>query len=146
MPPISLPNGCPTYTGAVDVGETTGGEETSALGTPKISNSSFTAALRSAVTDIGLASGSRYGLEAMIMKLDQPAFSYDTTVRLTVRYVLTDQATSTSVFDQAISSSFTAKHSSASKGGQRVHLANEGAARANIENALSALCEARAGP
>lgn len=139
-PAITLVGACPAYASSIEGVQTTGGEETNPLGTPKISNSDFTAALTAALTGTGLSGGTRYRLEAVITNLDQPSFSYDTTVGLTVRYLLTELSSSTPVLDEVITSSFTAKHSSASKGGKRVHIANEGAARANIENALRTIC------
>lgn len=141
-PAISLPAGCPAYTGSIVIGETTGGQETNPLGAPKISNADFTATLASAFGGLGLTGGLRYRFNAEIVDLDQPAFSYNTTVGLTVRYVLIDTASSASAFDRSITSSFTVKHSVASKGSKRAHLANEGAARFNVEQVLKALCGA----
>lgn len=139
-PAPTLPAGCPAYTASIAIRETTGGQETNPLGTPKISNADFTAALASALGGLGLTGGTRYRLSAEITELDQPAFSHNTTVGLTVRYVLTDTATLLPVFDRLITSSFTVKHSVSSQGSKRAHLANEGAARSNIENVLQALC------
>lgn len=141
-PAISLPAGCPAYAGSIVIGETTGGQETNPLGTPKIGNADFSAALASALGGLGLTGGTRYRLNAEITDLDQPAFSHNTTVGLTVRYVLTETVSSTPAFDRSITSSFTVKYSVASKGGKRAHLANEGAARANIQSALTAICGA----
>ncbi len=139
-PAFTLPTGCPAYAGSIVIGETTGGQETNPLGAPKISNADFTTALASALGGLGLTGGTRYRLNAEIIDLDQPAFSHNTTVGLTVRYVLADNASSASAFDRSITSSFTVKHSVASQGSKRAHLANEGAARSNIENAIQALC------
>lgn len=141
-PVISLPAGCPAYAGSIVIGEITGGQETSPLGAPKISNADFTTALASALGGLGLTGGTRYRLNAEITDLDQPAFSHNTTVGLTVRYVLTETVSSTPAFDRSITSSFTVKHSVASKGSKRAHLANEGAARFNVEQVLKALCGA----
>lgn len=141
-PAISLPASCPAYSGSIAIGETTGGQETNPLGSPKISNADFSAALASSLGALGLTGGTRYRLNAEITDLDQPTFSHNTTVGLTVRYVLTDSATSASAFDRSITSSFTVKHSVSSQGSKRAHLANEGAARANIQSAMTAICGA----
>lgn len=139
-PTFTLPGGCPAYAGAIAIGETTGGQETSPLGSPKISDADFTAALSSALGGLGLTGGTRYRLNAEITDLDQPAFSHNTTVGMTVRYVLTDTASAAPAFDRSITSSFTVKHSVASQGSKRAHLANEGAASASIQSALTAIC------
>ena len=139
-PAFTLPAGCPVYAGSIVIGETTGGQETNPLGSPKISNADFSAALTSALGGLGLTGGTRYRLNAEITDLDQPAFSHNTTVGLTVRYVLTDTVSAAPVFDRSITSSFTVKHSVASQGSKRAHLANEGAASANIQSALTAIC------
>ncbi len=139
-PAFTLPAGCPAYAGSIVIGEPTGGQETNPLGSPKISNADFTAALTSALGGLGLTGGSRYRLNAEITDLDQPAFSHNTTVGLTVRYVLTDTTSAAPAFDRSITSSFTVKHSVASQGSKRALLANEGAASANIQSAVTAIC------
>lgn len=139
-PAFTLPAGCPGYTGSIAIGETKGGQETNPLGSPKISNADFSAALTSAFGGWGLTGGARYRLNAEITDLDQPAFSHNTTVGLTVRYVLTDSVSAAPAFDRSITSSFTVKHSVASQGSKRAHLANEGAASANIQSAVIAIC------
>jgi hypothetical protein len=120
----------------------TGGNETNSAGASKISNADFTTALKSSIESSGLfaklldAGSSDYHLEVMIARLDQPMMGFNMTVTLETNWTLSRKSDGAVVWQKAIPSTFTAKTSEASAGVTRLRLANEGAARTNIEQAI----------
>ncbi len=126
-----------------------GGKETSAAGTSQISDAAFAAALRESIQKSGLfakvveGSDSRYRLEAFIGQLSQPLFGFDMTVTMEVSYTLTEPSAQKKVWQQSVSSVHTATMGDAFAGVTRLRLANEGAARRNIEQAIEAMSKAR---
>ena len=101
-------------------------------------------ALTDSITKSGLfakvsPSGARYKLAAFIGKVDQPMLGFSVTVRMEVSYSLTDTQSSKSVWSKSISSEYTARTSEAFAGVKRLRLANEGAARENIQQAIAAM-------
>jgi len=67
------------------------------------------------------------------LQVSQPMMGLDMTVTANVRYSLIDTMTRKEVFSKVIAGTFTAKFSDAFVGTERLKLANEGAARTNIQ-------------
>jgi hypothetical protein len=120
----------------------TGGSETSSAGASKISNIDFTTALKNSIESSQLfaklleAGTADYHLEVMIARLDQPMMGLNMTVTLETNWTLTRKSDSSVVWQKAIPSTYTAKMGDAFAGPTRLRLANEGAARTNIEQAI----------
>lgn len=120
----------------------TGGSATSSMGASKISDQDFAEAIRSAITQSGLfartVEGGKgdYQLEVQIVRLDQPLFGASFTVKLEATWRLRRGADKAVLWEKAIESSFTATMGDAFVGTTRLRLANEGAARQNIEEAI----------
>ena len=121
-----------------------GGSATSSMGESQISDDAFAQALRDSIEKSGLftkasASGARYKLTAFIGKVDQPMFGFSMTVKMEVSYTLTDTQSNKTVWSKEIQSEHTAKAGEAFAGATRLRLANEGAARENIQQAIAAM-------
>jgi hypothetical protein len=119
-----------------------GGKATSGMGASQISDDGFAQALRDSITKSGLfksvaASGGRYKLAAFIGKVDQPIMGLSMTVKMEVSYTLTDTQSGKTVWSKNVASEHTAKMGDAFAGVARLRLANEGAAKANIQQALT---------
>lgn len=84
-----------------------------------------------------------YLLEADIVKVDAPAAGFNMTVSMGVTWKLTHVSTGKVVFQQATFKSFTATVGDAFAGAARVRMAEEGAARENIEDALDRISRLR---
>jgi len=121
-----------------------GGKETSSMGASQISDEAFAQALRDSIEKSGLfakvsPSGARYKLTGFIGKVDQPVIGFSLTVKMEVSYTLVDAQSGTTVWTKDIASEYTAKSGEAFAAVKRLRLANEGAARANIEQAIAAM-------
>ncbi|AWI76405.1 hypothetical protein CEW83_15290 [Parazoarcus communis] len=122
-----------------------GGKDTSTLGASQISSADFAAALSQSVIAAGLfpragdAGATGYSLEAFIATLSQPMFGMSFTVEMEVSYKLIDRSTRSTVWAQSIKSAHTATAGDSLVGVTRLRLANEGAARKNIEAAIAAM-------
>jgi hypothetical protein len=121
-----------------------GGKETSKMGASQISDDAFATALKGSIEDAGLfrkvsAEGARYRLTGFIGKVDQPMMGFSMTVKMEVSYTLKDMQAGTTVWTKDIESEYTAKASAAFAGVERLRLANEGAARENIRQAVTEL-------
>jgi hypothetical protein len=120
----------------------TGGSETSSLGASKISNRDFAEAITNSITQSGLfakvisTGQSDYQLQVQIVRLDQPMFGTSFTVNLEATWRLLHSGDQKVVWEKAITSSSTATFSDAFSGVTRLRLANEGAARNNIQEAI----------
>lgn len=119
-----------------------GGKETSKMGASQISNDAFAQALRDSIEKAGLfsgvtADGSRYRLTSFIGKVDQPMFGLSFTVKMEVSYALKDTKSGSTVWTKDINSEYTATPGQAFAAVERLRLANEGAARENIRQALT---------
>jgi len=120
-----------------------GGRETSATGPSQISNSDFREALKQAIINSGLfaevvdTNTGRYRLDAFIGMLSQPMLGASMTVSMEVSYNLIDLKENKSIWQQSISSHYTAAWDAAFAGVTRLRLANEGAARDNIDRAIT---------
>lgn len=119
-----------------------GGSETSAAGAPKISDADFETALRAAIEQSRLFASvageadAGYHLDIAIVRLEQPMFGASMKVTLETNWTLRRRGENVPVWQKAITSTFTAGATSSFVGVTRVRLANEGAARTNIEDAL----------
>ena len=77
-------------------------------------------------------------LTATLVDLKQPLVGTSLTVTSIVRYAMKN-ASGQSVFDQTITASYTAAFSDSLLAVERLRLANEGSARANIAKFIAAL-------
>lgn len=122
----------------VSVGDVNGGKETSPLWKSNVSSDDFAESLRQSfaahamlATDEG-----NYRLDAELMKLKQPFAGFNMTVTSTVKYTLTDIATSNVVFEETVEEAYTAKTGDAFLGVERLRLANEGSIKGNISSLI----------
>jgi ABC-type uncharacterized transport system auxiliary subunit len=123
----------------------TGGSDTSSMGASKIANADFAEAIKGSITQSGLFAkigsdtASDYALAVQIVRLDQPMFGASFTVTLECTWRLSRRSDGQVVWEKAINTPFTATMGDAFSGVTRLRLANEGAARANIEEAITQL-------
>lgn len=125
-------------------GDASGGKETSSMGASQISDEAFAQALRDSIEKSGLfakvsPSGARYKLTGFIGKVDQPLIGLSLTVKMEVNYSLVDTQSGTTVWAKDIASEYTAMTGEAFAAVKRLRLANEGAARENIQQAIAAM-------
>lgn len=121
-----------------------GGKETSSTGASQISDEAFAQALRDSIEKSSLfakvlPSGARYKLTAFIGKVDQPLIGFSLTVKMEVNYNLVDTQSGKAVWTKDIASEYTARPGEAFAAVKRLRLANEGAARENIQQAIAAM-------
>ena len=125
--------------------EVMGGEETSELGASKISDEAFKAALEDAVMESGVFSrvvdidGSDYHLQVVITNLGQPMAAFNMTVTLVTHWKLEERSTSKCVWQDFVATKYKASMDDAVIGTTRLRIANEGAARMNIEEGIRKL-------
>jgi hypothetical protein len=111
----------------------------------QISDADFREALRQSILKSALFSqvlddnSGRYRLGAYIGALTQPLMGMSLTVDLEVSYTLVDSTTGKAVWQQSIATSYTATGSDSIVAATRLRLANEAAARKNIEAAIAAM-------
>jgi len=123
--------------------QVSGGKETSSVRTSQISDKDFAQALRESIEKAGLfvqtaeAPRGTYRLEAYIGELTQPFIGFDMTVTMEVTYTLTDTRSQQVVLKKPISATHTATTGDSVIGVKRLQLANEAAARKNIEQAIT---------
>jgi len=122
----------------------TGGSETSSMGASKIANADFAEAIKASISQSGLfaklaAAGQAddYHLEVAIVRLDQPVFGFSMTVTIETNWTLTRCSDKSVAWQKAVLSTYTAAAGDAFAGTTRLRLANEGAARNNIKDALT---------
>jgi hypothetical protein len=131
--------------GQIALKEVRGGKETNPMWISNISSSTFEAALEASLRNVGLAAPSRdagrYLLAAEIKNIEQPMMGFSMTVTTTVQYDLTERATNRPAWAQAITRSYTAKAGDAFMGTERLRLANEGSAKANIQGLIEELAK-----
>lgn len=120
-----------------------GGSNTSSMGASKIADTDYAEAIRTAIVQSGLfaktadAGKGDYHLDVQIVRLDQPMFGASFTVKLETTWRLLKQPDKRVIWEKAIESSFTATMGDAFAGVTRLRLANEGAARKSIEDAIA---------
>lgn len=137
----------PSLKDGVAIKDVTGGKETNPLWVSNVSSSDFERALEASLRNAGLLSanrqGSKYTLTAHMLKLEQPFIGASMTVTATVQYSLVDRASGKEVFARTLGTPYTAEWNAAFLGTERLKLANEGAARTNIQQLIDALMLAR---
>lgn len=123
---------------SITVDQVTGGHETNPLWVSKVNNDGFKQALETSLQSANLYSMSKneakYKLDVVLGELKQPFFGANFTVFCQAHYLLMDLKTQQKIYDKNITSDYTAKYSDNIIGSMRLQLANEGAARKNIEN------------
>ena len=129
----------------VAVKDVTGGSETNPLWKSNVGSTEFERALENSLRSAGflaaIRQGGLYQLVVFFQKLDQPMFGASLTVTATVQYTLVERATGKNVFTQTISTPYTAAFGDALLATERLKLANEGAARLNIQKLIEALVQ-----
>lgn len=122
---------------SVAVTSVTGGRETNPMWSSQVASASFQRALELSLRNVGLSdpliSANKFHLSADILHVSQPMLGLDMTVSANVRYSLIDASTRKEVFSKVIVGTYTAKFTDALMGGERLKLANEGAAKTNIQ-------------
>jgi hypothetical protein len=123
----------------------TGGRDTSSAGASQISDADFAAAIRSSIQQSALftkvleGNASDYTLSVFIVRLEQPTFGMTFDVTIETNWTLTRRADSKVFWQKSLTSTGTATMGDAFSGVTRLRLANEKAARMNIEAALKEL-------
>jgi uncharacterized lipoprotein YajG len=122
----------------------TGGSETSAAGASKISNADFMTALGQSIEKSGLFAKTfqtspkgDFHIEVAIVRLQQPVMGFSMTATIETNWTLTRQSDQLVIWRKAITTSHTAKAGEAFVGVTRLRLATEGAARDNIQDAIT---------
>jgi hypothetical protein len=131
----------------IGIKDVTGGQETNPMWVSNISSNDFERALEASLRNAGLLSinrqGSKYVLTAHMLKLEQPLFGASMTVTATVRYELIERASGKPLLSSSLTTPFTAEFGAAFLGAERLKLANEGAARTNIQQLIEVLVALR---
>ena len=117
--------------------QVTGGAKTDPMWTSKIASDDFrkTSLFRSAETNGACA----YRLEVRLEVLEQPMFGFDLTVNLRADWKLSDSKDNRELWHERVVSTHTATVGDAFAAIERLRIANEGAARKNIEQGLEKL-------
>lgn len=127
----------------IAVKDVIGGSETNPMMQSNIESSAFEGALDASLRNSGLGAPNRqaglYQLAATIKQVDQPVFGFSMTVTTTVYYDLIERSSNKSVWTQTVTRSYTAKWEDAFFGPERLRLANEGSAKANIQALIEEL-------
>jgi len=133
-----------TPLGAVSV-QVVGGHKTDPMWTSQIASGDFQTALVESLRKSGIfasveANGNApYRLNVRLDSLQQPLFGFDMTVTLRTDWSLSKSQDNNAVWHQPIFSTYTATVGDAFAAIKRLRLANEGAARVNIEQGLKQL-------
>ena len=129
----------------VTVESVTGGQDTNPLWTSEIGNDEFRQALEQSLAAANLLSpeenNAHYKLSAIMLSVNQPVIGVSMTVTTTIQYVLIDITSNKELLIETIVAPYTAKFSDALLGVERLKLANEGSARANITQLIQKLYE-----
>lgn len=127
------------FQSTITVASVSGGKATNPLWVSNISNEDFGASLTSALRSRGYYSANGpLRLDVTLLKVKQPLFGTDFTVTTVVSYVVKDAA-GKPVLVKTITADYTAKFTDSLIGVERLRLANEGSARANIKQFLEVL-------
>lgn len=125
-----------TFRNNLAMKDVTGGDETNPMWKSNIGTHEFEKAIETSLQNAGLLAlpqGGTHFLTVHLVKVDQPMIGLDMTVTATVNYVVTERATGKNIYSKDIAIPYTATFSDAFAGYERLRLANEGAARKNIE-------------
>jgi len=121
----------------------TGGSETSSMGASQISDASFADAIKASITQSGLfskiasADVANYKLDVQIVRLAQPTFGLAFPVTMESTWRMTRRSDDKLIWEKSITTPFTASMGDAFVGVTRLRLANEGAAHATIQEAIT---------
>lgn len=127
---------------AFTVGVVSGGKETSPLWKSNVSSDDFAEALRQSLAAAALLAPAdgKYVVDAELVEVDQPALGgFNMSVTSTVKYKVTEVATSTVILETPVTNKYTAKMGDALVGVQRLRLANEGSMKGNISQFIETL-------
>ena len=128
---------------AVSVDAVSGGEETNPMWTSEVGNPEYKEALRLSLANHAMLAedDGRFAVTAELLEVNQPFVGFDMTVTSVARYRLVDIASGETVFEETVTTPFTADFSSAFYGAERLRLANEGAIRENIRGFILLLID-----
>lgn len=128
-------------TNKVAVAPVTGGKKTNPLWTSQVSSENFESALKDSLRAAHMLAGDQgqYSLSANLLSLKQPLFGVDMTVTATVQYVVTETLSGKKVFEETLTTPYTATMGDAFVGTKRLQMANEGAIRVSIETLIEKL-------
>lgn len=125
----------------------TGGKKTNPAWTSQISDEDFTTAIKSTIEQSKVfqqvlgSEAADLHLDVMLVRMEQPMFGFSMTVTLEASWTLRRRSDNSVVWQKAVVSKYTAEMGEAFVGTTRLRLANEGAARENIKDALTAIAE-----
>jgi hypothetical protein len=124
--------------------EISGGQETFPMGRSKISNRGFTEALAAALEESGLLQpvvdrAGDYQIDVHIQELLQPHFAWTMEVGLVTSWSVRRRGECEPLWSDVIATQYAAPFPVEFWGIKRLRLANEGAARNNIREAISAV-------
>jgi len=144
-----VPNGVQMVSSCPDTVrvQVTGGSKTNPMGTSEILGNDFREAVQTSLRENRVFAGveeggqSDYRLDIAILSVGQPAVGLAMTVSMTTSWKLSHSTTGEKVWEDTISSSYTAKFSESVLGYERLRKANEGAARENIREALKRMSD-----
>jgi hypothetical protein len=130
---------------AVAIKSVGGGRDTNPLLQSQVSSADFTTALQQSLqlNTMLATSAPKYNLSASLDDLKQPIIGLSMTVTAKVHYVVAPSNFGPPVFDQTITTPYTAAFGDALVGVERLRLANEGAIRNNITDFIKALAEVK---
>jgi hypothetical protein len=135
----------PQLSQQIAVKDVVGGQETNPMWRSNIGSSEFEQALEASLRNIGLAANGRqagrYLISATLQRVDQPFMGLNLTVTTTINYDVIERSTNKSVWTRTITQSHTATLSDAFMAADRMRLANEGSAKANIRAFVEDLLE-----
>lgn len=126
----------------IDVISVTGGQETNPLLLSKINNENFKQALEESLKQANLYrkfNNGKYQLTAHLVDLKQPLAGLDVTVFYRTHYSLKNIKLNKVIYDKEIGTSYTATFKDSPMGFIRLKMANEGAAKANIQQLINEL-------
>ncbi len=127
----------------IAIKDVTGGQETNPLWTSQVSSAEFERALEASLRGANLLQANRqagrFTLTAQLGKLDQPLIGINMTVTASVLYILVERSTGKTVWQETITTPYTASFGDALLGVERLKLANEGAVRTNIADLIGKL-------
>lgn len=121
---------------------TAGGTDTGALDSTNIADADFKAAIEESITQSKVFSrviqggGADYDLSVTVVRLTKPLAGFSMTVEMEAAWSLVRRQDKGVVMRKTIASTYTAGMSDAFAGVTRLHMAVEGAARANITQGL----------
>ncbi len=130
-----------TLRNAFNVGTVTGGKKTNPLWVSKVSSEDFAEALRQSLTSHAMLSSStgKFVVDAELLEVKQPLAGFNLTVKSTVKYKVSEVATSIVVLEETVTNEHTAKMGEAFVAAQRLRLANEGSMKGNIAQFIETL-------